>query len=421
MERREFLTTAALTAAAYGRVLGANDRINVGIIGAGGQGRGDWGRFLEQPDVNPAAVCDVYQPHVEKAAAMAKTPVKTYKDFRKLLDQKDIDAVIVATPDHWHAIPTVMACQAGKDVYCEKPLSLTVREGRLMLNAARKYQRVVQTGSQQRSGAHYAKAVEIVRSGKLGKIAHVQATQIRNSMPGFGKPSDGQPPEGLDWDMWLGPAPYRPYNPLRCIYNFRWFWDYSGGQMTNWGAHNLDIARWAMDVKAPLSVAAFGGRYAVEDGGETPDVQEVIYNFPGFVLTWSVREMNGMSRGGFEFHGTKGNLSLSRGGYKITGESWGDKKDRKKQVEDVNGEGSEQPVAHVRNFLDCVKSRKRPNADVEEGHLTAVVCHLGNIATRLGRSLKWDAAKEEIVGDREANQWLSRPYRKPWSMDDLKG
>jgi predicted dehydrogenase len=239
-------------------------------------------------------------------------------------------------------------------------------------------------------------------------------------MPGFGKPPDGQPPAGLDWDMWLGPAPYRPYNPLRCIYNFRWFWDYSGGQMTNWGAHNLDIARWAMNVKAPLSVSAFGGRYALEDGGETPDVQEVIYNFGGFVLTWSVREMNGMSRGGFEFHGTKGSISLSRSGYKVTGESWGDKKDRKKQLEDETGQGSEQPVAHVRNFLDCVKSRQRPNADVEDGYLTAVMCHLGNIATRLGRSLKWDAEKEEIAGDREANQWLSRPYRKPWSMDDLK-
>jgi predicted dehydrogenase len=430
MDRRQFVSTMALGAAAYSRVLGANERINVGIIGAGGQGRGDWGRFIKQPEVNPVAVCDVYKPHLEKGLAMANGRAQGYKDFRKLLERKDVDAVIVATPDHWHALPTIMACQAGKDVYVEKPLALTIQEGRAVVNAARKYQRVVQTGSQQRSGEHYARAVELVRSGKLGKIAHITAGHIRNSMPGFGRYKDEPPPPELDWDMWLGPAPYRPYNKLRCTYNFRWFWDYSGGQMTNWGAHNLDIARWAMNVRSPISVAAFGGRFALDDGGETPDVQEVIYQFPGFVLTWSVREVNGMSSGGFDFHGTKGNLSLSRGGFKVTAEKWAttddaeetgkkkkvDKDDKKKMTEEMTDPGSEQPVAHVRNFLDCVKSRKRPNADVEEGHLSAILCHLGNIATRLGRSLKWDAEKEEIVGDGDANRWLSKEYRKPWVL-----
>ena len=341
MIRRKFLTAAAAGAASYERIAGANERITGGLIGAGAQGRAVWGRFLKQPGVNPGAVCDVYRPHLAKAAAMSEGRARTYKDFRRLLEQKDIDAVIVATPDHWHALPTILACQAGKDVYVEKPLSLTVREGRAMVNAARKYKRVVQTGSQQRSGAHYARAVEIVRSGSLGTIAHVTASHIRNSMPGFGRFPDSDPPPELDWDMWLGPAPYRPYNKLRCIYSFRWFWDYSGGQMTNWGAHNLDIARWAMNVRAPLSVAAFGGRYAIEDGGETPDVQEVIYRFPGFVLTWSVREMNGMSKGGFEFHGTKGNLSLSRGGFKVTAETWGEK-EKKKMAEDMTGVTPEQ-------------------------------------------------------------------------------
>jgi predicted dehydrogenase len=430
MDRRQFVSTMALGAAAYSRVLGANERINVGIIGAGGQGRGDWGRFIKQPEVNPVAVCDVYKPHLEKGLAMANGRAQGYKDFRKLLERKDVDAVIVATPDHWHALPTIMACQAGKDVYVEKPLALTIQEGRAVVNAARKYQRVVQTGSQQRSGEHYARAVELVRGGKLGKIAHITAGHIRNSMPGFGRYQDEPPPPELDWDMWLGPAPYRPYNKLRCTYNFRWFWDYSGGQMTNWGAHNLDIARWAMNVRSPISVAAFGGRFALDDGGETPDVQEVIYQFPGFVLTWSVREVNGMSSGGFDFHGTKGNLSLSRGGFKVTAEKWAttddaeetgkkkkvDKDDKKKMTEEMTDPGSEQPVAHVRNFLDCVKSRKRPNADVEEGHLSAILCHLGNIATRLGRSLKWDAEKEEIVGDGDANRWLSKEYRKPWVL-----
>jgi len=430
MDRRQFVSTMALGAAAYSRVLGANERINVGIIGAGGQGRGDWGRFIKQPDVNPVAVCDVYKPHLEKGLAMANGQAQGYRDFRKLLERKDVDAVIVAAPDHWHAIPTIMACQAGKDVYVEKPLALTIKEGRAMVNAARKHKRVVQTGSQQRSGEHYARAVELIRGGKLGKIAHITAGHIRNSMPGFGRYKDEPPPPELDWDMWLGPAPSRPYNKLRCIYNFRWFWDYSGGQMTNWGAHNLDIARWAMNVRSPISVAAFGGRFALDDGGETPDVQEVIYQFPGFVLTWSVREVNGMSSGGFDFHGTKGNLSLSRSGFKVTAEKWAttddaeetgkkkkvDKDDKKKMTEEMTDPGSEQPVAHVRNFLDCVKSRKRPNADVEEGHLSAILCHLGNIATRLGRSLRWDAEKEEIAGDADANRWLSKEDRKPWVL-----
>jgi predicted dehydrogenase len=423
MERRTFVA-AGLSAASYSRVLGANDRIGVALIGAGGQGRGDWGRFLKQPDVDPVAVCDVYQPHLDKAREMSGGKAKGFADFRKLLEVKEADAVIVATPDHWHAIPSVMACQAGKDVYCEKPLSLTIREAQVMLKAARKYNRVMQTGSQQRSGEHYARAVEIIRSGKLGKVAHVSAGHVRNSMPGFGKPPDGAPPAGLDWNMWLGPAPYKPYNPLRCIYNFRWFWDYSGGQMTNWGAHNLDIARWAMNVTYPISVSAYGGRYAVEDGGETPDVQEVIYQYPGFILTWSVREMNGMSKGGFEFHGTKGNLSLGRSGFKVTSESWGETDDdgkkkknaKKPMIDEINDPGSEQPVAHVRNFLDCVKSRKRPNADVEEGCATAVMCHLGNLATRLGRSLRWDAEKGEIAGDADANRRLHKEYRKPWVL-----
>ena len=416
MDRRSFVSAAAITAASYQRVMGANERVNVGLIGAGGQGRGDWARFLKQSDVDAGAVCDVYAPHLEKGLAMSGNKARSYTDFRKLIEQKDLDAVIVATPDHWHAIPTILACQAGKDVYVEKPLSLTVEEGRVMVKAARKYDRVVQVGSQQRSGEHYKRAIDLVRGGKLGKVSHVQAGNIRNSMPGFGKFPDAPPPADLDFDMWLGPAPARSYNQLRVIYHFRWFWDYSGGQMTNWGAHDLDIARWAMNVRSPLSVSGYGGRFAIEDGGETPDVQEVLYQFPNFVLTWSVREMNAAGRGGFEFHGTHGNLALSRRGFKVTGEQWGTGDARKSMLEESTDPGSEQPEAHVRNFIDCVKSRKRPNADVEEGHLSAILCHLGNIATRLGRSLKWDADKEQIVGDAEANRSLSKQYRKPWEL-----
>jgi predicted dehydrogenase len=420
VKRRNFIRSATvLTALSYSRIFGANERIQVGIIGAGNKGHHLWEIFLKQPGVIPIAVCDVHQPYVERAAATAKTPVGTYKDFRMLLEQRDVDAVIVATPDHWHALPTVLACEAGKDVYVEKPLSLRIREGRLMVNVARKQKRVVQTGSQKRSGALYARAVEIIRSGKLGVISHVSAGLIRNVMPGFGKEAKDGMPSGLDWDMWLGPAPYRESLPLPPLYHFRWFWDYSGGQMTNFGAHDLDIVRWAMDVKAPTAVAGLGGRYAIKDGGETPDVQEVIYQFPDFVLTWSIREMNGRKSGNFlEFHGTRGSLTLSSNSFKVSAELWPLSEDPKKpQTEEITDSGSELDEAHVRNFLDSVKTRQHPNADVEEGHLTAVMCHLGNIATRTGKLLRWDAEKEEIISDSQANQWLQYEYRRPWKQE----
>jgi len=417
MQRRSFLTATALAAASYSRVLGANDRVNVGIIGTGNRGGKLWESFLAASDVNPSAACDVYEPHLERALSMAQGRAKGYRDFRELLDHKPLDAVVVATPDHWHAIPVIRACQAGLDVYVEKPLSLTVEEGRLMVQAARKYERVVQTGSQQRSGPHYAEAVELIQSGGLGAVHHVAAGMVRNSMPGFGDPPDGEAPANFNYDMWLGPAPKRPYNPLRGHYHFRWFWDYSGGQMTNWGAHNLDIARWALDLAAPRAVSAYGGRYAIADGGETPDVQEVLYQLPDGVATWGVRELNGRRGPFLEFHGTKATLSINRRGYEILGETW--------QREKRMAEDQEQPAPykqgkltdfHVRNFLDCVKSRARPNADVEEGHLTAAMCHLGNVATRLGRSLEWDAEAERFIGDKEADEWLSRPYREPWKL-----
>ena len=426
--RRRFVQiTAGATAAGVLRakgVLGANDRINVGLIGCGGRGHAVWQRFLKQPDVNPVAACDVYEPFLKRT--VGESTVRGFRDFRHLLDRKDIDAVIVATPDHWHAIQTDMACEAGKDVYTEKPLSLTVREGRLMSEAARTHRRIVQTGSQQRSGAHYVRAVEIVRAGTIGAVHKISAGFTRNIMPGFvarelrnGLSAD------LDWDMWLGPAPMVPFDPYRCIYHFRWFWNYSGGQMTNWGAHDLDIARWALAADAPAAVSAFGGRYALQDGGETPDVQEVLYNFPdaslgggkGCVVSWTAREI-GASRGEpLVFHGTKGMLAINRRGFRITPEVWkADQQNETPAMEPMEEPGAEMDVAHVRNFLDCVRSRKAPIADVEEGHRTATMCHLGNIAMRLGRTLRWDAAMEHCVADAEANRQLHYEYRRPWKL-----
>ncbi len=421
--RRDFARTTiaagAGTALGRMRILGANDRINLGIIGCGDRGMQIWPIFLKQPEVNPVAVCDVYQPYIAKAAGAAANKVRTFEDFRRLLEVKEIDAVIVATPDHWHALQTIMACQAGKDVYCEKPLSLMILEGRKMVEAARKNKRVVQTGSQQRSGPHYQKAVKLVQEGAIGAVHKVTAGYTRNAMPGFGpEPWLGKElPKELNWDMWLGPAPYLPYDPFRCHYHFRWFWDYSGGQMTNWGAHNLDIARWALNAKAPTAVSAFGGRYEIKDGGETPDVQEVLYNFPGCVVTWSGREVNRTRDEYLAFHGTKGTLNIIRNGFTVAPETWRKREKPEMKPIEMKGNGNEAQQLHIRNFLDCVKSRQRPIADVEEGHLTAAMCHMGNIATRLGRSLSWDAEKEQFIGDKEANQMLSRPYRKPWKLE----
>ena len=418
-----------MTALSASRILGANDRIRLGLIGSGGRGREDWGNFLKQADVEPVAVCDVYDPFREKGIAMTEGRAKGVKDFRRVLDRKDIDAVIVATPDPWHALITVMACQAGKDVYCEKPLSLSTGEGRKMVTAARANNRVVQTGSQQRSGAHYAQAVKLIQDGGIGEVHRIDAGMQRNIYPGL-KPAEPQPvafmanakyilTPDLDWNMWLGPAPERPFDPFRCIYNFRWFWDYSGGQMTNWGAHHLDIARWIVGADAPSAVSGFGGRYALTDGGETPDVQQVTYQFPKVVVTWTMSEVAEGKPSTLDIYGTKGMLTLLRGGFQVQPEMLSagkGKKDRKPAMEALNVKGSDLNGAHVRNFLDCMKSRQRPNADVEEGHRSAVMCHLGNISTRLGRSLQWDAAKEQVVGDAEANQWLMRPYRAPWRL-----
>jgi predicted dehydrogenase len=399
------------TALGRSRVAGAGERVGVGIIGCGNKGEALWKNFLAHPEVEPVAVAETYQPFRERGVTMANGKARAYSDFRKLLDDKDVQAVVIATPDHWHALMTVMACRAGKDVYVEKPLSLVVAEGRTMVDEARKHKRVVQVGSQQRSGAHYARALDLIREGRIGEVHQVSVGFTRNVLPGF-KPKDLPVNESnLDWDMWLGPAPKVAFDPFRCLYNFRWFWDYSGGQMTNFGAHHLDIVRWALGAEAPTAVAGFGGRFAIKDGGQTPDVQEVVYQFPGCVVTWTAREINKGERGfDIEFHGTKGTLGISRSGWKVTPEG-GDK-----AAPPVEEKGSELDRAHIANFLACVKSRARPNADVEEGHRSATMCHLGNVATRLGRSLRWDSAKETVVGDPEANRWLSRAYRKPWSL-----
>ncbi len=433
--RRTALT--ALAAASYRRVLGANDRVQVGFIGYGLIGAQHVFDFKNQKDVDLAALCDVYQPRLEQGVAATGQAAKPYSDFRKLLDNKDLQAVVVSTPDHWHALLTIMACASGKDVYVEKPLTLFVKEGRWMVNAARKYNRVVQCGTQQRSGKHYQHARELMQSGYLGQVVSARMGSYRNIMPGFGDPPDGAAPHDFDYDMWLGPAPARPYNPHRGLYHFRWFWDYSGGQMTNLGAHEIDIVHWFMNVNGPTAVSSDGGRYALKDNGETPDVQDALFEYPGFTSAYSFREVSAGRRGnaGLEFFGTKGSLTISRSGFEV----FPDMKSNPANAipvfqghpaggpvrEDVkpepwikavreSGSGDEQFDLHVRNFIDCIKSRQRPIADIEGGHRTTTACHLANLSLRLGRKLRWDLEKEEFIGDADANRMLVRPYRKPW-------
>ncbi len=427
IERRDFIkqgiAAVGVGAAASSNILGANDRIRVGVIGPGRQGRGVMKTFMKNTDAQIVAICDVFQPQMDFAINDARLEgVETYKDFRKILDRKDVDAVIVASPDHWHALQTVMACQAGKDVYVEKPVSVTVGEGRKMVQAARKYNRVVQVGTQQRSGDHYQKAAEIIRGGQLGKITFVRTWNFGNQTPGgIGNPPDTNPPDGLDWDLWLGPAPMRPFNQNRFGVHpdrwssFRWFWDYAGGMMTDWGVHHLDIVQMMMGLDGPAAIIAMGGKLALKDNRETPDTLMVTYEYPGFVCTYENRECNAQGWNGHGygilFHGADATLYINREYFEITPE-----KGRNVEVQRVKNE-NRQGDAHVRNFLDCVKSRQRPISDIEIGHRSTTTCLLGNVALRSGRRIVWNAKTEKIKGDNAASKYLSREYRGPWKLN----
>jgi predicted dehydrogenase len=432
ISRRDFVKDSTLTAIGTSlalstgplakNVLGANDKIVVGVIGCGSQGRWDMRDFLRQPDVQIAGVCDVYDANLNEAREMTDGKAATYKDFRKLLERKDVDAVIIATPDHWHAMPTIHACDAGKDVYVEKPLSHTIQEGRKMVDAARRNKRIVQMGTQQRSGQHFQKAVDIVRSGKLGKVVFVRTWNYSNELPqGIGNPPDTDPLPGLDWDMWLGPAPYVRYNRNRCLGNFRWFWDYAGGKITDWGTHLIDVVHWAMDVEAPNTVYAAGGKYYIQDNRETPDNLEVTFEYPGFMMNYSNRIVNNYGIDGhsygIQFQGTLGTLFVDRAGFEFTPELQrvGDESAPPAE-KPFKGEGSPQHLPHVRNFLDCVKSRQAPASEVEIGHRSTTAALLGNISLKVKQKVVWDAKKEQIVGNAEADALLTKQYRSPWKI-----
>lgn len=422
------LRAKAQTAQSATRVAGANSRIRVGLIGCGGQGWSDLRAALRVPGVECVALCDVDDDQVDKvqkAMEQQSSPraAFTTRDFRKVLDRQDIDAVIVGTPDHWHALPTIMACQAGKDVYVEKPLSISIGEGRKMVEAARKHNRIVQMGTQQRSAQHYADAIAYVKSGQLGKIRMVRAWAYQDWMGNIAPVPDSEPPATVDYDMWLGPATKRPFNKNRFHFNFRWYWDYSGGLMTDWGAHMIDIANWGMGIKAPSTAMSVGGKYGFpNDAEETPDTQQVLWSFPDFSMVWE--HATAIGRGpeardhGVEFHGNNGVLVVDRGGWEVYPESERKGSQRSYRAAGLPRQGgsSDYHYLHVKNFLDCMQSRKAPNSEVEIGHNSMIACHLGNIAYRLGRQVKWDVENERMVDDKEAQTYVTRAYRAPWKL-----
>src|ERR1035441_6026345 len=325
LSRRDFQRIAGLTALRYSRVLGANDRVRMGYIGLGNRGDQVHDAFLEWADQETVAVCDLRDDYMDFAIKKSRAQPRKYADYRRLLDDKTVDAVVIATPDHWHALMFVDACHAGKDVYCEKPLALTVHEGRRMVEVAAETRRIVQVGLNWHSAAFVKEAVEFVRAGGIGPVTVAKAYHLVNEWPrGIGNPPDGPPPSAEAWDQWLGPAPWRPYNQNRTYYRFRWFYDYSGGQLTNFGVHYMDVLRWCLGKDAPLAVTAMGGKYALHDNREIPDTLEVLWDFGGTMVTFSQINCNAapgnMKSSEMELRGTKGTMYIDMNHWEIVSE-----------------------------------------------------------------------------------------------------
>jgi len=433
--RRDFLKSSGTTAVGIGLVsslsgtmaaCSAGEKIKVGLVGCNGMGFTDLSAFLENPQIECIALCDIDESVLSRRAAdvekiTGKKPSNLYKDWRKLIENKDIDIVIIGTPDHWHCMIMIAACEAGKDVYCEKPLGNTIEECNLMVKAAQKYKRIVQVGQWQRSDPHWQSAVDFIRSGKLGKIRLVRVFSYQGWLSSIPVLPDEPIPAGVDYDMWLGPAAKRPFNRNRFHFNYRWFWDYAGGLMTDWGVHLLDYALFGMDATTPKSIMAMGGKYGYPtDACETPDSLQTTYEFEGFNVMWD--HAIGINDGayghshGLGFVGENGTLVVDRNGWVVIPEVIG----KMKRMEAVPlVKGTNQGLKnHVKNFLDCVKSRNpNTNASIEIGANTAKFSHLGNIALRSGKRLDWNGTK--FTNDEEANKYLIPSYREPWKLPTL--
>ncbi|MCA9119788.1 MAG: Gfo/Idh/MocA family oxidoreductase [Planctomycetaceae bacterium] len=434
MDRRTFLDSVALGAAYAAtahsqQIRSPNERVAVCVTGVRGRGGSLLNTFASLPDVDVKYVCDldenVLGPRVQQTADKTGRKPQGIADYRIALDDKNLDAIVLGTPDHWHALPTIHACQVGKDVYVEKPDGHNIIEGQTMVAAMRKHGRVVQLGTQARSGIFQAAAMKYIAEGNLGKVRFAKAWES-SKQGSIGKPSDSEPPKGVDYNTWLGPAPKRPFNPRRFHGSWRWFFDYGTGDLGNDGVHRLDVARWALETavaaegkqlaSVPKVVSAHGGKYYFDDAQEWPDTMMVTYDYGGYLLTYEMRVWNR-----YPLHEeSEGAAVYGDGGYVVIGNGrWRAFDERGKLVKEETN--VYQDVAHAQNFIDCMRTRGTPVADLETvGHPSSLLCHLGNVAWRVGRTVKFDPATYTFGNDQEANRLLTRAeYRKPWVLPKL--
>ncbi len=434
MQRRSFVASA-LSAS---QIRGANESVRLALIGSGGRGRYVAGFAKENPFAKYIATADVYATNAQ-AAAQQLGAATAVQDFRRLLDRKDIDAIIVGTPDHWHATIAVLAADAGKDVYVEKPLAYTIAEGRKIVDAMTRTKRLIFGGTQHRSANHFAQAADLIQSGYIGPVKYVRIWNYVNLAPSaVSKVPDSAPPEGLDWDMYLGPAPQVPFNQRRFLATFRHFSDYAGGTITDYGTHRFDTLHQIMGLSgaaaAPKRISASGGRLLLEGAGDNPDLLQATYEYENFVLTYEGVNFNGHGGGfrtpqwkyynaagdkdmpnGMAFYGTKGTMIAERVGFEIHPES-APRGDGRPVIEAKSQAARDATRDHAMRFVDCVRGAQKPNATALTAHLATNIGHLGNIALRTGQKLHWDAAKERFTNSEEANQLLARAPRKPWAL-----
>ena len=405
-----------------------SEKFTLGVIGIRGRGGNLLRGFVDIDDVEVATICDVDDRVLAERGKdveerQGKKPA-ICKDFRRILDDPSIDAIVLGTPDHWHAIPSILACMAGKHVYVEKPASHNILEGQTMLKAARKHNRVLQVGCQSRSGSHFAEAMEYIRTGALGKVKFARAWESARQ-GSVGHPADRAPPEGVDYDMWLGPAPKRAFNPLRFHSHWRWFFDYGTGDLGNDGVHRIDYARRALEAAFegqgqklpdwPTAVSASGGKLIFDDAQEWPDTLHVTWDYPEAVMVYEMRIWSGYTfegeHEGAAVYGTDGYAVVGNGHWKAFD---ADGKPNGKGSGSINR--NDHDPNHKRNFLDCIRSGERPNFDIEQGHVTSSMCHMANIAWRVGRKLRFDPKTHRYLDDPAANKFLTREYRQPWTL-----
>tara|TARA_R110002051_G_scaffold234487_4_gene296017 strand:+ start:84 stop:1433 length:1350 start_codon:yes stop_codon:yes gene_type:complete len=413
--------------------VGANDTINVGLIGCNGMGFSDLSSFLKMSEINVIALCDVDENVLQaRTADLEKAGIKKpkwYGDYRKLLENKDIDVVIIGTPDHWHCLQLTDALQAGKDVYCEKPIANSVQEANIMLDFVQSRDRMVQIGQWQRSQPHFVDAIKFVHSGALGEIRLAKAWAYQGWMKPVPILADSAAPKGVDYKMWLGPAPERPFNANRFHFNFRWFWDYAGGLMTDWGVHLMDYALYGMKAETPKSVMALGGKFAYpNDAAETPDTLQTVYEYDGFSILWEhATGIDGGNYGrnhGIAFIGNNGTLVLDRGGWEVIPEKefqgWGQEGIPKMQAVSYDNGGLSGLDLHTKNFIEAVKSRDNSslNAPIKVGYDAALVSHMGNVAFKTGDRIYWDEISGKFKNE-EANQFLKAHYNNGWNIPAL--